>query len=333
MDRPQLLMKVVEWLRAGYPTGVPQGDYIPLVALLRRQLFDDELDQVTSDLIDDSLRHLEPISKIDAGVKITKVTDELPTPSTSPGCGSCSSWPAGRSTTNRSPTPSPRTRHPNPSRTARVPASPETATEPAAPAGAGRRTGSPGPRTRSPGSSSTAPPSRPAGARRRRGRGPVVRRPRRRRTDRRRRDIGDLDIRFDRHPERRSAHRGDPARLGPSHRGFSRRTGQLAAHSATASHRRAAGAAAGNRCRVPSRVIDVRDGFGVDDFVRSTGELDGVRRYTSLVPTQLIKVLASPAATDAARTFDAILVGGAATRNCCGAKRSMRVWRSCARTG
>ena len=36
------------------------------------------LDQVTSDLIDDSLRHLEPISKIDAGVKITKVTDELP---------------------------------------------------------------------------------------------------------------------------------------------------------------------------------------------------------------------------------------------------------------
>ncbi|WP_291014026.1 o-succinylbenzoate--CoA ligase [Gordonia sp. (in: high G+C Gram-positive bacteria)] len=61
------------------------------------------------------------------------------------------------------------------------------------------------------------------------------------------------------------------------------------------------------------RVIDVRDGFGVDDFVRSTGELDGVRRYTSLVPTQLIKVLASPAATDAARTFDAILVGGAAT--------------------
>ena len=78
MDRPQLLMKVVEWLRAGYPNGVPQGDYIPLVALLRRQLSDDELDQVTSDLIDDSLRHLEPISKIDAGVKITKVTDELP---------------------------------------------------------------------------------------------------------------------------------------------------------------------------------------------------------------------------------------------------------------
>ncbi len=78
MDRPQLLMKVVEWLWAGYPNGVPQGDYIPLVALLRRQLSDDELDQVTSDLIDDSLRHLEPISKIDAGVKITKVTDELP---------------------------------------------------------------------------------------------------------------------------------------------------------------------------------------------------------------------------------------------------------------
>ena len=78
MDRPQLLKKIVEWLRAGYPNGVPQGDYIPLVALLRRQLSADELDQVTGDLIDDSLQALEPISKIDAGVRITKVTEELP---------------------------------------------------------------------------------------------------------------------------------------------------------------------------------------------------------------------------------------------------------------
>jgi len=78
VDRPQLLRKVVEWLRAGYPNGVPQGDYIPLVALLRRQLSGEELDHVTAELIDDSLHQLEPISKIDAGVKITKVTDELP---------------------------------------------------------------------------------------------------------------------------------------------------------------------------------------------------------------------------------------------------------------
>ncbi len=60
-------------------------------------------------------------------------------------------------------------------------------------------------------------------------------------------------------------------------------------------------------------IVDVRAGFGLDDFVRAADGLDGPRRYTSLVPTQLIKVVDSPAATAAARTFDAILVGGAAT--------------------
>jgi len=37
------------------------------------------------------------------------------------------------------------------------------------------------------------------------------------------------------------------------------------------------------------------------------------RRYISLVPTQLHRVLADPAATDALAAFDAVLVGGAAT--------------------
>ena len=60
-------------------------------------------------------------------------------------------------------------------------------------------------------------------------------------------------------------------------------------------------------------IVDVRAGFGLDDFVRAADGLDGPRRYTSLVPTQLIKVVDSPAATAAARTFDAVLVGGAAT--------------------
>ncbi|MFC0714100.1 o-succinylbenzoate--CoA ligase [Cellulomonas biazotea] len=37
------------------------------------------------------------------------------------------------------------------------------------------------------------------------------------------------------------------------------------------------------------------------------------RRYTSLVPTQLVRVLQDPAATAALATFDAVLLGGAAT--------------------
>ncbi|GAA3699895.1 DUF3349 domain-containing protein [Gordonia hankookensis] len=78
MDRPQFLQRIVEWLRAGYPDGVPQGDYIPLVALLRRQLTEDEVQEVSVDLIAESPPPPEPISKIDAAVRITKVTHELP---------------------------------------------------------------------------------------------------------------------------------------------------------------------------------------------------------------------------------------------------------------
>ncbi len=78
MDRPTLLQKVVEWLRAGYPDGVPHNDYIPLVALLRRKLTDDEVSQVSAELARESPPPPEPISRIDAAVKITHYTHELP---------------------------------------------------------------------------------------------------------------------------------------------------------------------------------------------------------------------------------------------------------------
>jgi uncharacterized protein DUF3349 len=39
-----LLTRIVAFLRAGYPEGVPANDYIPLLALLRRRLSDDEVD-------------------------------------------------------------------------------------------------------------------------------------------------------------------------------------------------------------------------------------------------------------------------------------------------
>ncbi|WP_269449576.1 MULTISPECIES: o-succinylbenzoate--CoA ligase [unclassified Gordonia (in: high G+C Gram-positive bacteria)] len=60
-------------------------------------------------------------------------------------------------------------------------------------------------------------------------------------------------------------------------------------------------------------VLDVSSGFDPDAFADALDALDGPRRYTSLVPTQLIKVLDSPRATAALRTADALLVGGAAT--------------------
>jgi hypothetical protein len=41
-----VLSSIVDFLRVGYPEGVPQQDYIPLLALLRRQLTDEEVREV-----------------------------------------------------------------------------------------------------------------------------------------------------------------------------------------------------------------------------------------------------------------------------------------------
>jgi hypothetical protein len=42
--------KIVTWLRAGYPEGVPQVDYVPLFALLGSQLTNDEVTLIADDL-------------------------------------------------------------------------------------------------------------------------------------------------------------------------------------------------------------------------------------------------------------------------------------------
>jgi O-succinylbenzoic acid--CoA ligase len=71
-------------------------------------------------------------------------------------------------------------------------------------------------------------------------------------------------------------------------------------------------------------VLDLRGGFRPDRFARAAagllGEGGGQRRYTSLVPTQLHRILtggaenqaANRAALEALRGFDAVLIGGAA---------------------
>lgn len=76
-DRP-LVARIIAWLRAGYPQGVPDHDYVPLLAILRRQLSEDEVEHVSDELINEAAPPPEPISKIDAGVKISAVTQELP---------------------------------------------------------------------------------------------------------------------------------------------------------------------------------------------------------------------------------------------------------------
>ncbi|MGV0852333.1 DUF3349 domain-containing protein [Mycolicibacterium phlei] len=71
----KFLAKIVAWITAGYPEGVPGPDRVPLFSLLRRRLTDEEVRIVARELdrggeFDDA----------DIGVLITQITDTLPTP-------------------------------------------------------------------------------------------------------------------------------------------------------------------------------------------------------------------------------------------------------------
>lgn len=59
--------------------------------------------------------------------------------------------------------------------------------------------------------------------------------------------------------------------------------------------------------------VDLSRGFTPAGFAAAAGTLEGERRYTSLVPTQLVRLLADELGTQALRRFDAVLLGGAAS--------------------
>ena len=54
MELPPVVKKVVDWLRAGYPEGVPDVDYIPLFALLGSELSNNDVELIADDLASSS---------------------------------------------------------------------------------------------------------------------------------------------------------------------------------------------------------------------------------------------------------------------------------------
>ncbi|HUA40779.1 MAG TPA: DUF3349 domain-containing protein [Streptosporangiaceae bacterium] len=54
MALPDFLSKIIHWLRAGYPEGVPDVDYIPLFALLGSQLSEDDVHAIADELANSS---------------------------------------------------------------------------------------------------------------------------------------------------------------------------------------------------------------------------------------------------------------------------------------
>jgi Protein of unknown function (DUF3349) len=71
----KFLAKIVAWITAGYPEGVPGPDRVPLLALLKPRLTDDEVKAVARELLERG-----EFDQVDIGVLITQITDELPQP-------------------------------------------------------------------------------------------------------------------------------------------------------------------------------------------------------------------------------------------------------------
>jgi hypothetical protein len=73
-----VLAKILGFLRAGYPEDTPGPDRVPLFALMQRRLSDDEVLFLARELEANSER---PIDGTRIGTAITKLTDEMPSPS------------------------------------------------------------------------------------------------------------------------------------------------------------------------------------------------------------------------------------------------------------
>jgi hypothetical protein len=74
------LLGVLDWLREGYPAGVPPKDYIPLLALLRRRLTEDEVREIAHEVAGLGDGAVGPDGTADIGVQISKLTDAMPSP-------------------------------------------------------------------------------------------------------------------------------------------------------------------------------------------------------------------------------------------------------------
>jgi hypothetical protein len=68
---PPVLSSVINWVRAGYPEGVPDVDYLPLFALLGSQLTDAE----TSAIADELASSTDPNSAQAIRAAIKEATD------------------------------------------------------------------------------------------------------------------------------------------------------------------------------------------------------------------------------------------------------------------
>lgn len=72
-----LLRKVLGWLKAGYPQGIPQSDYVALLAVLHRRLTDYEVHMIVEELVSERAGDDE-IARHEIEAAIARVAKEQP---------------------------------------------------------------------------------------------------------------------------------------------------------------------------------------------------------------------------------------------------------------
>lgn len=78
--QPGYVARVMNWLRADYPNGVPAQDYLPVLAVLRPQLNDEDMAAIADQLAHDAREQGVAPSEADARAAIQRATEDEPKP-------------------------------------------------------------------------------------------------------------------------------------------------------------------------------------------------------------------------------------------------------------
>lgn len=79
-ERESVLQRVINWLRQGYPAGVPSDDVAPILAVLHRRLTDEQVQQVAQALLRDRRAVGTAVTDESVDEEITRVTGDAPAP-------------------------------------------------------------------------------------------------------------------------------------------------------------------------------------------------------------------------------------------------------------
>jgi hypothetical protein len=75
-----IAQSVLDWLRAGYPEGIPFQDYLPILGVLQRRLTGEEIGSIADGLVEQSIGSDRPISRSDIEEMIRHTALVFPAP-------------------------------------------------------------------------------------------------------------------------------------------------------------------------------------------------------------------------------------------------------------